>query len=228
MRWNPESGHTPRGYVGASHNLSDVRLVVCMAEPGNPRADEWYDVEDASQAIQQVLSGVSGAITEGASAFHRNLRFILDCCWPGVPLTEQLQQPWITETTLCSAPVSTGSILRKVENECINRYLKAQLAIFSNPFKLALGRKAESRMRAAGVVPDFVARAAGLPMGHRVEAEKQWKEAGKAFRIYRKRPEREPKPGRNPSKGGRYAETQTVGSPCCSQSAMQEVSRGGS
>ena len=182
---SPASGHIPRGYTGGFGDVADIRLVVCVAEPGNPKPGESY-VENMSAEllVDDIVTGVADAYSKGAAAFHRNIRFILDCCWPNLSLDEQLKRTWITETTLCSAPVSTGQILQKVEQECIKRYLKPQLHLLPEAFILALGRKADTRLRRENILPHFTAWAAGMPGGGKDEAKSSWKEAGQKFQEY--------------------------------------------
>lgn len=45
-KWAPETGHIPRGFLGATGALEDVELVMVFAEPGHPHPDEIYDPED--------------------------------------------------------------------------------------------------------------------------------------------------------------------------------------
>ena len=42
-RWSPECGHIPRGFLGATGTLEDVRVVMVLAEPGDPQHFEQYD-----------------------------------------------------------------------------------------------------------------------------------------------------------------------------------------
>jgi hypothetical protein len=197
VRYDPQCGLIPRGYAGATASKSDVRLVLCLAEPGEPSKGEWYDVSTPpSVLIDQIASLVAGAYRSGASPFHRNVRFILDACWPGLSFDVQLQRTWVTEGVLCSANVTTGPVAPVVEQECASRHLKRQLEFLSNAFVIALGKKAERRLHLAGRPPDFVARAAGRPIGSRVGAEASWRSAGEAFQLFQsqKEPNRAPEP----------------------------------
>jgi hypothetical protein len=42
MRWNPEFGHVPRGFLGAAGRLKEVELVLVFAEPGDPHDGERH------------------------------------------------------------------------------------------------------------------------------------------------------------------------------------------
>ena len=44
-KWAPESGHLPRGYLGATARLDDVDLILLVAEPG---AIEAFDDSDTA------------------------------------------------------------------------------------------------------------------------------------------------------------------------------------
>jgi len=39
-KWLPEVGHIPRGFLGATRQLSDVEVVMVFAEPGHPYAGQ--------------------------------------------------------------------------------------------------------------------------------------------------------------------------------------------
>ena len=34
--WDPQKGHVPRGFVGATSSLEEVEVVLLVAEPGDP------------------------------------------------------------------------------------------------------------------------------------------------------------------------------------------------
>src|ERR1051326_2742320 len=160
MLWKPELlGHIPRGFTGGFGTAYAVRLVICLAEPGNPKpGTESYDVSLGSEAlIERIASGVAATIEKGGRGFHGNLGYVLQRCWPDLSIPERLQRTWITEATLCSAHVSTASIDRTIEDACAARYLKAQLDLFPQAFVLALGQKAEYRLARLKVKVDFAA-----------------------------------------------------------------------
>src|SRR5262245_5174835 len=104
MRWNPRAGHVPRGFAGALGGLDEVRLVLVTAEPGDPHAHESYNPDGSPRAIlEESASYVYGALRDSTDLFHRNLRYILNLCWPGEALNDQLRRAWLTDTVLCSA-----------------------------------------------------------------------------------------------------------------------------
>ena len=90
--------------------------------------------------------------------FHRNMRRILDCFFPGESLEEQLKKTWTTNAVLCPAQISGGPHLARVEAACASTYLAPQLALLSHAFVLALGNKARDRLIAASIRFDAVGR----------------------------------------------------------------------
>src|SRR5690606_11118066 len=78
---------------------------------------------------------------------HRNLRYILDRCFPSLSYREQMARTWVTETVHCSAAKEGGRVTRACERECRSRYMEAQLRLFPNALVVALGGKARYRLR---------------------------------------------------------------------------------
>lgn len=176
-----------RGFTGAFDTLRRVELVLVLAEPGNPGDDETFEHRSGAKIVDDIRKGVRDAITEGATKFHRNVQRVLNCCWPEFhdDVFEQLSRTWITESVLCSAPVTTGRISKAVESACGEMFLKKQLALFKEAFVVALGSKANARLGGLGFSPDFVARAPAPPGGNSPEAERSWRSLGRAFLRYR-------------------------------------------
>lgn len=169
MRWNPDAGHVPRGFLGACGELSEVELVLVFAEPGDPQAGEKHS------GLQSAYDYAMLTFDAGLDQFHRNVRKILDMCWPGMPFQEQMHKAWLTDSVLCSAPKECGSVSISVSNACGRQYLTAQLALFPNALIVALGTKAQNRLRSLGVT-DFVPAYAVAPPGcNRQEALESWK-----------------------------------------------------
>lgn len=188
VRYAPEKGLIPRGFCGAKGEADEIRLVLCLAEPGEPTNFENYDTSlPADALIDDIASRVEAGYRDSAPGFHKNVRFILDCCWPGLDFQDQLRKTWITESVLCSADKTTGPVRRIVECECASRYLTVQLNLLRDFFLIALGKKAERRLCQAGRPPDFVVRAAGRPIGSRAVAEASWSAAGRAFQEFLER-----------------------------------------
>jgi hypothetical protein len=132
--------------------------VLVFAEPGNPYPGESYT------AIASTFRLVSYTQPIGPDKFHRNVKAILDLCWPQWTYEEQLRKVWMTESVLCSAPTEGGPIRRAVSLECARRYLLPQLNLLPHALVVALGRKAQDRLRAVGYTK-FLAAVAAAPPG---------------------------------------------------------------
>lgn len=105
MRWAPGSGHVPRGFAGAFGSPDRVRLVLVTAEPGDPYPWETYPTGPAPRNIlEAACASVFRALETGNDLYHKNLRYILDGCFPGMPFRKQFERVWITDSVLCSAP----------------------------------------------------------------------------------------------------------------------------
>lgn len=82
MKWSPGEGHIPRGFCGATGKISDVELVLIMAEPGDPHSAEEYS---SKKLPQEMFSAVADyayqCYQNGTDLFHRNVRGILDLFW---------------------------------------------------------------------------------------------------------------------------------------------------
>lgn len=145
MRWSPSSGHVPRGFCGALGDIGDVELVLVTAEPGDPLHGEVHT--DVESALEYSLS----CLRSTATPFHRNIRLILDFCFPQQSLDQQLRRTWRTNSVLCSARVECGRIPQAVERTCMSNYLVRQLALIPHAFVAALGKKAQDRLRRQGI-----------------------------------------------------------------------------
>jgi len=187
-RWQPDKGHVPRSYIGAWAGERNVQLVIVTAEPGEPSDGEGYSADGGSM-MQEILAFQMSALTayivrhRGRPApFHRNMRFILDACWPGSSLSEQLKKTWITAAVLCSAHKSGGPIPAQIEATCANTYLLPQLKLMPQAFVLALGAKAARRLVAIGRTPNFLARhPSARPINN---PQGSWIDAGRCFQAW--------------------------------------------
>ena len=138
MRWTPHSGHVPRGFYGATGDLEEVRLVLVLAEPGdpspNPGPEECYeDVESAFDFTGRCF------LTAGGQG-HENVRNLIYRCFPGLSLVDAMREVWITESVLCSAPSPGATVGADIERFCAERYLLDQLRLFPNATVAALGK----------------------------------------------------------------------------------------
>ena len=113
--------------------------------------------------------------------FHSKLKTILDLCWPGKSLEEQLRLTWITNSVKCSA-ASRGEIRREIEEKCVSSYVKREIEALPNAYVLALGGKAGKRLRAADVRVNGDAQHPSARPNTNPRAS--WEEAAKQFRAW--------------------------------------------
>jgi len=71
--------------------------------PARPTADPADYIERCCEKVYQHFE-------EPATLYHRNVRKILDACFPGLGFAEQMRRAWITDAYLCSAPVEGGNV----------------------------------------------------------------------------------------------------------------------
>jgi hypothetical protein len=168
MRFLPGAGHVPRGYLGATGSLDEIELVLVFAEPGDPQPNEQHT--GFASAYAYAMDG----FTKGIDQFHRNVKWILAQCWPDLSFRDQLRRVWLTESVLCSAPIESGSVPVRCEQECVRRYLVPQLDLLDGRVIAALGSKAARRMQQAGVSGFISARAAAPPGANKPGARESW------------------------------------------------------
>jgi len=138
MRWAPEQGHVPRGFCGATGSPEDVRLVLVCAEPGDPHESESHS---RAAPLDSVCEYAHRCFRDGKDLFHRNVRMILDMCYPGRPFAAQMRATWITDSVLCSARLECGGVPASASHECRGRFLEPQLALFPNALVAATRRQ---------------------------------------------------------------------------------------
>jgi uracil-DNA glycosylase len=181
MRWEPSIGHVPRGFCGATGSLDEVELVLVVAEPGDPHAGEGHSHADAAGRLLSAYGYATECVRNGKDQYHRNIRSIMNMCWPDVSFDDQLRRTWITESVLCSARREGGSVPSRAWRQCRSRYLEAQLALFADASIIALGRKAQDRLAGIpGVIPAW---AAAPPGCNRREAPASWEAAARIVRA---------------------------------------------
>jgi len=188
--WAPEKGLVPRGFAGANGQPKDVRLVIVTAEPGPPGDEETYR-GGPNEIPEQHVRLVEGLLTPGArlarrdapTPFHANLRLILQYCWPGRSLQEQLKLTWLTQSVLCTLSDSASEVvLHRIAETCTERYLRRQIELLPNAFVLALGGKAKSRLDEAGVRIDATAQHPSARPN--TDPNTTWRDAARRFRLW--------------------------------------------
>lgn len=170
MRWKPSEGHVPRGFLGGAGTVEEVELVLVFAEPGDPHAVESHN------GLSSAYEYANFAVKSGQDEFHRNVRRILDSCWPELSFEEQMRKAWLTDSVLCSAPKECGPVPKSTERSCGQRYLIPQLRLFPDALVVALGGKAQKRLRALGF-KSFLPVYSVAPPGcrtHKKQAQASW------------------------------------------------------
>ncbi len=181
MVWNPKSGHVPRGFCGATGPIRDVRLILVCAEPGDPYPGEGHSPRSADKIFESTYADTLKAMQRGRDLFHRNIRLILDLCFPRLSFNEQMRLTWITDSVLCSASVECGAVPASSIRECGARFLKAQLEAMPQATVAALGSKAAHRLSRLG--REFIAASAAAPSGcNRPSAYESWQLIAKTVR----------------------------------------------
>jgi hypothetical protein len=175
MRWNPAAGHVPRGFCGATGGLGEVELVLVCAEPGDPHSGESHAPSGTpSEQLRSACRYAYECYRTGKNFFHRNVRLILDSCFPRLGFDDQMRRTWITDSVLCSAEKEGGSVPAAVGRECRSRYLEKQLELFPQALVVALGSKAAGRVSGW---PDLLTVAAASPPGcNRKGAKESWQQ----------------------------------------------------
>lgn len=179
MRWKPESGHVPRGFCGATGHLEDVRLVVVVAEPGDPYASQVY-TGSPEDMLDSAYIHAHEYLRSGKDLFHRNLLYFLRLCWPEASFENIMRLTWITESVLCSAEVECGRVPTSVARECRKNYLAAELALLPLAVVVALGGKAQYRLKG---LPEVIPAHSVAPPGcNQPRARESWEEAARQVR----------------------------------------------
>lgn len=168
MTWNPQAGHVPRGFCGATGDFSEVELVLVVAEPGDPHFGERHT------GIDSAFDFALAAFRNGSDLFHRNVRRILDSCWPDLDFDQQMKKVWITESVLCSASRECGTVSSSIGVTCALRYLIPQIKLFDSALVVALGRKSQARLRSVGFHDFYPAFAVAPPGCNQKAAKESW------------------------------------------------------
>ena len=178
LRWSPDEGHVPRGFCGATGRIEEVELVLVYAEPGNPHDGEVHT------GIESTVSYTYECFKSGTDLFHRNVRILLDMCFPGLSFDDQLRKAWLTESLLCSAPREGGAVSAAAWRACSRKYLMPQLKLFRRATVVALGNKAQKRLSSMRI--KFIPAASVAPPGCNFRSARQsWEDAAKIFRNRR-------------------------------------------
>lgn len=152
MRWNPTEGHVPRAFCGATGRLDEVELVLVCAQPGDPYPNPNYPAIYTGKTKEEMLRATCQLdyhnLCNGTEPFERNIRYILDLCYPEMSFDDQMRRTWFTNSVKCSAPEECGDVPIRVCRECREWYLDKELALFPSVLLVvAVGQKPDKRLR---------------------------------------------------------------------------------
>ena len=181
MKWAPDIGHAPRGFCGATGSIQEVELVLVVAEPGDPHEGAVISGATEEALLLDSHNQTLRTLDRSTDVFHKNIRYILEQCWPDKSPQDRLRKVWITESVLCSARTEGGSVPRDAERACAETYLRKQIDLFPSATIVAMGKKAQRRMAGLGCTYMSVA-AAAPPYGVRQAARDSWRPIFALFR----------------------------------------------
>ena len=159
-QWKPAIGHVPRGFLGATSELAKVKLVMVLAEPGEPkraepgnhkRTETYVDGLDPADMVRRVVDFVYGTYVDRNGTVQDGVRWFLDRRFCGMDFDDQLQRVWITQSRLCSLDESGDSARKSFYFRCENDYLATQLRLLPNVPIVAFGGKAQKVLRRLNV-----------------------------------------------------------------------------
>lgn len=185
-QWGPQSGHIPRGYVGATGAPEDVEVIMVFSEPGHPHPGESYDESLGPDGLMAACtSHAYHSFKDGTDLFHRNVRWFISQLYTELTFDEQLKRVWLTEGRLCSIDVEIGNTK---DRTCAANYLVEQIRLLPNATVVAFGGKAKHYLNGLGV--DFIAAYSLAPPGaNHGPARPSWETAIQAVKAKRQRRE---------------------------------------
>lgn len=183
MKWMPEIGHVPRGYFGAFGRPEDVELILITAEPGDPYSSQRYEATATpKQMVASLCKDTFGYLVNPPDQFFRNLKKIINLCWPDMKFEEQMRKTWITDSCLCSAQKEGKAVPIEICKVCGDSYLKKQLNVLKNAKLIALGGKAERRLKMQGINPTYKAYSVAPPGCNYKSAKPSWEQINRYLR----------------------------------------------
>ena len=160
-QWEPDEGHIPRGYLGATGSVEDVELVMVFAEPGHPHNDESYNESLGPEGLMSACTAhVYKCFKRDRDLFHRNVRWFMSQLFPEMDFDQQLQRVWLTEGRLCSIYDEIGNTKDRI---CAENYLVKQVNLLPNATVVAFGGKAQYYLKGIGI--DYIGAYALAPPG---------------------------------------------------------------
>ena len=181
-QWNPQRGHIPRGFLGATGTPEEVEVIMVFAEPGHPYEGHGFDPALGPDGILQ--GGVQqtyDCFRNMTDQFHANVRWFMGQLYPALSFDDQLRHVWLTEGRLCSIDNEIGNAR---DRTCATHYLKRQIAALPNATVIAFGGKAQHYLK--GLDIDRIdAFALSPPGANQKAARPSWIAAIEAVRARR-------------------------------------------
>ena len=176
--WQPGHGHVPRGVLGATGDLKEVRAILVFAEPGGVYPGDSYPDAGPDDLLAATIAATFQSFAASRDLFHRNIRWFIDQIAPGRPFAEQLRSVWLTEGRLCSVTQEIGGLR---DRSCADRYLARQVQLMPQATVVGFGGKAQAYLRALGI-RHVAAYALAPPGANHRPARPSWEAAIEAIR----------------------------------------------
>jgi len=142
-KFDPSSGHIPRGFIGATAALEDVKVIFLFSEPGHPHINETYPDTNSVDLLAAGVKKTYESFKNSTDKFHENTRWVMNQIWNHLSFDEQLKYVWLTEGRLCSISKEIGWFNDK---ECAKFLLLDQIKLLPNATIIAFGNKAMKRL----------------------------------------------------------------------------------
>lgn len=169
--WDPAKGHLPRGFLGATGAVRDVRLIMVFSEPGTPYATASYPKSaSAGDYLRYTTQDTHEIFLQQTDQFHRNVRWFLDRVFPNQSFEQQLRHVWLTEGRLCSF---AQEIDGKKDRQCAQIFLRQQIDLMPKVPIVAAGGKAQDYLKSLRI-PYIACRAFAPPGCNHTPARPSW------------------------------------------------------
>lgn len=131
-KYEPENGHVPRGYLGATGALEEVKVVIMLKEPGHPHSIEQHIGSNPEDVLFSTIEYSYGCYDSRKDQLHKNVRDFIDALFPELTFDEQLKKVWITQSRLCSIDDEIGNIAISERRRCLQYNIVEQIKLLPN------------------------------------------------------------------------------------------------
>ena len=143
---DPATGNLPRGFYTAAKDPKDVLILLVAKNPGAPCKEEIDGLYRGQAATEQVLRQFElqrQLLNPPAERFGKNLcrymSYFLD-----TPPEEIFRKCAYTNLVKCTSPGIQDKLQKKAIDECFQKHLYRELALFSNvKLIIAFGREVQ-------------------------------------------------------------------------------------